>query len=70
MPKLFLPSLLLALSLAAPVFAANPVQSDTPGDYAYAMPLQVSGKQGVVGFQLPQAVYLKARTANCHRNSR
>lgn len=64
MPKLFLPSLLLALSLAAPVFAANPVQSDTPGDYAYAMPLQVSGKQGVVGFQLPQAVYLKARTAN------
>lgn len=64
MSRLFLAACLLMLNLAAPAIAANPAQSDTPADYAYALPLQVSGKQGVVGFQLPQTVYLKARTAN------
>ena len=58
------PVLLLALGLAAvPAFAADPPKSDAPADYAYALPLHVSGKQGVVSFRLPQAVYLKAKTA-------
>ena len=58
-----LPALGLAMSLSAPVLAADPPKSDTPADYAFALPLQISGKQGVVGLRLPQAVYLKARTA-------
>jgi hypothetical protein len=58
------------LSLGLPVlptFAAGPQASntptDTPADYAYALPLQVSGKQGVVGLPVPAVVYLKAATA-------
>lgn len=58
------PALLLSLVLlAAPALAAAPPKSDTPADYAYALPLQLSGKQGVVGLALPQVVYLKAKTA-------
>ncbi|HET6719555.1 MAG TPA: DUF3999 family protein [Rhodocyclaceae bacterium] len=48
---------------AAPALAAAPPKTDTPADYAYALPLQLSGKQGVVGLAVPQVVYLKARTA-------
>ena len=61
---------LLAASLVAPAVAASTVAAvkagtpaDTPADYAYALPLQVNGKQGVVSLRLPQTVYLKARTA-------
>ena len=60
---LVFPGFLLAFSLVAPVLAAAPPKSDVPADYAYALPLQVSGKQGVVGFRVPQTVYLNARTA-------
>jgi hypothetical protein len=63
-PPFSLPVFLLALSLAAaPLLAATPPKSDTPADYAYALPLQISGKQGVVGLRVPQTVYLKAKTA-------
>ncbi len=41
----------------------GPTASDTPQDYTHILPLTVSGRQGVVGFRLPQAVYLNARTA-------
>lgn len=58
------PALLCSFVLiAAPALAATPPKSDTPADYAYALPLQLSGKQGVVGLPLPQVVYLKAKTA-------
>ena len=59
---LALPALGLAFCLAVPAFAADVPKPDTPAEYAYALPLQVSGKQGVVGLRLPQTVYLKART--------
>lgn len=52
---------LLMLSVA-PALAEQ--KSDTPADYAYALPLQVTGKQGVVGFRVPQSVYLHAKTAH------
>ncbi len=42
---------------------ANPSTSDLPADYSHALSLSVTGKQGVVGFRLPQAVYLHARSA-------
>jgi hypothetical protein len=45
---------------AASVQAAAP--TDTVQDYTHALPLNVSGKQGVVRFQLPQPVYLYARS--------
>jgi len=60
------PSALLALGMACvavPALAADAARPDVPADYAYALPLQISGKQGVVGLRLPQSVYLKARTA-------
>ena len=58
------PILFLALTLvAAHSVAATPPKSDTPADYAYALPLQISGKQGVLALRLPQDVYLRARTA-------
>lgn len=58
------PALLCSLVLlAAPAQAAAPPKTDTPADYAYALPLQLSGKQGVVGLAVPQVVYLKAKTA-------
>ncbi len=58
------PLLFIALALAATdAVAATPAKSDAPADYAYALPLQVSGKQGVLALRLPQAVYLHARTA-------
>ncbi len=63
-PSFALPALLLGVSLASlPVSATTPPKSDAPADYAYALPLQVSGKQGVVGVRLPQSVYLNAKTA-------
>jgi hypothetical protein len=57
---------LLLLSLGFPALAAGSQVSqvsDTPADYAYALPLKVSGKQGVVGLPVPAVVYLKASTA-------
>lgn len=60
MQALALPAFLIATSLASASAAAK---SDSPADYAYTLPLKLSGKQGVVGLPLPQAVYLKARTA-------
>jgi hypothetical protein len=38
--------------------------SDTAQDYSHTIPLSVSGKQGVVGFRLPQSVYLHAHSAD------
>jgi hypothetical protein len=56
--------LLLTLAVAAaPSFAATPPKTDTPADYSHALPLQISGQQGVVGLRLPAVVYLKARSA-------
>jgi len=56
-------ALLLMMSIySAPANAAP--KSDTPADYAYAIPLQLSGKQGVVSLRLPQVVYLQTRTAD------
>lgn len=55
--------LFFALALLNISAACAAPESDTPADYAYALPLQVTGKQGVVGFRLPQAVYLFAKTA-------
>ena len=62
-PKLA-PLLALALVLInLPVAAVDEkTKSDIPADYAYALPLQVSGKQGVVGFRLPLPVYQNAKT--------
>ncbi len=42
----------------------KPPPSDLPSDYSHALTLSVTGKQGVVSFRLPQAVYLNARSAN------
>lgn len=58
-----LPIFLLAAACTVPAAAATPEKTDTPADYAYALPLQVSGKEGVVGLRLPLAVYLNAKTA-------
>lgn len=55
--------LTLVLSVAVTLPARAATESDTPSDYAFAMPVQISGKQGVVGFKVPQAVYLNAMTA-------
>ena len=41
----------------------NNPPSDLPADYSHALSLSVTGKQGVVGFRLPQAVYLHSRSA-------
>lgn len=38
-------------------------ERDTPADYAYSLPVQTTGKQGVVAFKVPQVVYLNALTA-------
>lgn len=63
-PSVTLPVFLLAIGIhAAPTPAATPPKSDTPADYAYALPLRISGNQGVVGLRMPQAVYLNAKTA-------
>lgn len=53
----------LACCLAVPAWSADAAKPDTPADYAYAAPLQISGAQGVVRLRLPQTVYLKSRTA-------
>lgn len=63
-PSVTLPVFLLAISVhAAPTPAATPPKPDTPAFYAYTLPLRVSGNQGVVGLHMPQAIYLKAKTA-------
>lgn len=62
----FTTPLILSATLALTASAATPSaddKSDVPADYAFSLPLQVSGKQGVVGLKLPQAVYLNAQTA-------
>ena len=48
---------------AAPAHALETAKTDTPADYANALPLEVSGRQGVVAYTLPLSVYLKAQTA-------
>lgn len=52
------------MATAALAVAANAAQAaapaDAPQDYAWSMPLAVSGKAGVVGLRVPQAVYLHA----------
>ncbi len=57
-------SAFLFLLCTASSWAASPPGTDTPADYSHALPLQVSGKQGVVSLRLPQSVYLHARTAD------
>ena len=52
-----------AFLLGAGLSAAVQPPPDRPVDYRYALPLQVSGKQGVVGFRLPTVVYQRAQTA-------
>ena len=65
------PVLLIVLlaSLApwsAPSVAAQPPApyADGPDNYAFAASITPTGKSGVVALKLPQAVYLKARTAD------
>jgi hypothetical protein len=55
-------ALMLLASLACPAFAAV----DKPGDYAYAMPLTVSARNGVVQLRLPKEVYLNSRSAQLY----
>ncbi len=58
--------LILSASIALAAHAAPPSdadKSDVPADYAFSLPVQISGKQGVVSLRLPQAVYLNAQTA-------
>lgn len=57
-------SLCLAALAALPLTAAGAPASDVPGDYRYALPLTVSGKESVVQLRLPKEVYLHARTAD------
>lgn len=59
--------LLPQISIAGPFSPQGSVTdpaSDTVQDYSHSLPLNVSGKQGVVSFRLPQAVYLHARSAS------
>lgn len=56
------PALLFLLCMASSCAASSP-ESDAPADYSHALPLQISGKQGVLALRLPQPVYLHARTA-------
>lgn len=51
-------------SAALAADSAKSRKSDTPADYAYAIPLKVSGQQGVVAFPLPSSVYMNARTTS------
>ena len=62
LPLLALLALLPAHAWARP--AQDGASSDRPADYAHALPLTVSGQQGVVGLRLPQSVYLAARSAD------
>lgn len=58
-----LSSMLLGIALTASAsFAAEQASSDTQADYAYSLPLQISGKQGVVSLRLPVALYQQSRT--------
>lgn len=54
---------MLSAAAAPRLWAADAPKTDKPSDYAFSVPLQISGKQGVVGVKLPQAVYLNAATA-------
>lgn len=54
--------LLIPISGAA-MAAVDPAPRDTAADYSHLIPLTVSGKQGIVQFQLPPDVYLHARSA-------
>jgi len=57
-------SAILILSPLGAKAAEKEEPSDLPADYSHALPLAVTGKQGVVGFRLPQVVYLHARRAD------
>lgn len=57
-------ALLAALSLTAlPAAQAERTVGDRALDFTHSMPLTVSGKDAMVQFRLPQAVYLHAATA-------
>ena len=56
-------SVTMTLTASAATAPGTTDKSDVPSDYAFSLPLQISGKQGVVGLKLPQAVYLNALTA-------
>jgi len=45
------------------VLSSAAAAADTPANYAYTIPVGVSGKQAIVQLRLPRAVYLGARTA-------
>ena len=55
--------LCLALGFIPALGNAAP-KSDRPADYAYSIPVQMNGQQGIVALRLPEAVYLNARSAN------
>ena len=63
---LLLTALASSVASVATAGATDKAKPDTPADYAYALPLQVSGRQGVVAYTLPLSVYLKARTAGLY----
>lgn len=58
----FAVTIALACSLCVPAQAADEPKPDKPDDFYYGIPVQVSGKQGVVGLKLPQAVYQNSRS--------
>lgn len=60
---LLLPQISGSKPAAATETDTTPI-SDTVQDYTHSIRLDVTGKQGVVGFRLPQAVYLHARSAD------
>jgi hypothetical protein len=53
---------LLACAVTVTMKAAADTGADKPAQYAYALPLQVSGKQAVIQLRLPPDVYLHARS--------
>lgn len=53
---------MLALLIGGAVQAGTAPPADSPNEYAYSLPLNVSGNSGIVAFRLPQAVYLHAQT--------
>ena len=58
--------IIVSAAFALPAWAAAATateKTDKPSDYSFSAPLQISGKQGVVGVRVPQAVYLNVKTA-------
>ncbi|TFW33114.1 DUF3999 family protein [Massilia horti] len=44
--------------------AAEPTTRDSAAEYSHLIPLTVSGRQGIVQFQLPRDAYLRSHSAN------